>query len=88
MILYYNKPYIPVRLHYPSLPSPTLSHPRSVCPVSRHTRWTHWKCNCPMSAASARVVRRSVCGSKFLKKGGKLHFHAPIGALIFYYFMF
>ena len=47
---------------------------------------TYWKCNFPLTPhvplSVGRLVCRSVCLSQFPKKGGKLHFHAPFGALV------
>ena len=41
----------------------------------------YWKCNFPMN----RSVRPLLVGRSFIiaLKGGKLHFHAPIGALVY-----
>ena len=42
----------------------------------------YWKCNFPSTLSIVASVYRSVGRSIIISlKGGKLHFHAPIGAL-------
>ena len=41
----------------------------------------YWKRNIPMNPHVRQLVGRLVCHNLSLK-GGKLHFHAPIGALV------
>ena len=47
------------------------------------TKINDWKCNFhPVCQLVCRLVPWSVCLSLFPQKGGKLLFHAPIGALV------